>query len=1026
MSVSQFSGAGSGRPPRTQPAPLPPLVRLATAALRVSGLVLDGPRSVPTQAKRDVTGLPIDARTFLADARALVSRVDGQLVFEPELAEEAQRLVERGAQLAADALVDEDGRRALQAAVADLRAALARLESLPRRVGLGVVGAAIEAVRDAMRRARAGGGATAAEREGLLRQAAEAERLAEEHVRYVAAIGGNTQTTTAMLTGLRDAVRRFEEPADDPLAAAAAQLEDAPLPDEADGAPLPPDEADGAPEPPPLPATQLEDEVLDEGRSGRMLGALRDEVVAFLRVVRGGAASGAVGSGSSVQLARLRTRAAAFPAGPLQSALLEALALARAALEAGAPAAAPPAPAAAPLPDASARDADADDDEFADGDEADPIEALVGRASTLFRRHRRDWALVQWQGVPLARATWVQEREMDTPRRRALLAALKAATGGDEDPQGRGWVREVVGRQARGEGRARRVEYRVRWRVDDGVPDAVAFEWVRRDQLVVPAVLDEADAAMGGGGDGGGGDDDASSSDDSDDDPLPPELELDAERRDDEGRQRVDALAWDAGSQRAKVSIRRAIEGLAGEEPFLLAALEEYATWRLWLLQCLVPREASLSSADWQQLGADLYEIDREKLDALKDPDSALTDEAFEAQQRTALLQRASDAFRRRRGRRERDTLQLRAQLRALAMIRARRRAGDDEAVAAPAPAAAATQPESQMDVEVRRALGFDDGETDARVRALSERLAADEASAADGSSRRWWRSFALPPPRMHTQERLLSGSKDAGGNRDQAQKRYLGWLRETHTGKEAALRSRTRTVNGRQVVDYAREWLDEAWGSPYSSYWPPGTQATTTTVNLEHIVCGEWLEGQYVVLECGYAKQDASLCVLANQSENSARRDRPLSAFGVEADQNNRKLYTPPESNQKKRGLLAKATAAGLLSYPLVQQETGAAGSKVFAGNFGVSEYARREAGLRSYALLDATAWERRVALVNAVRHRWHNPLVLRPTLLRQPRYADVLSMRLRGGRVESGALDCGIALLVDYVLRSLYDGPV
>ena len=46
--------------------------------------------------------------------------------------------------------------------------------------------------------------------------------------------------------------------------------------------------------------------------------------------------------------------------------------------------------------------------------------------------------------------------------------------------------------------------------------------------------------------------------------------------------------------------------------------------------------------------------------------------------------------------------------------------------------------------------------------------------------------------------------------------------------------------------------------------------------------------------------------------------------------------------------------------------------------------------------------------------------------TLLRQPRYADVLSMRLRGGRVESGELDCGLALLVDHVLRSLYDGPV
>ena len=44
-------------------------------------------------------------------------------------------------------------------------------------------------------------------------------------------------------------------------------------------------------------------------------------------------------------------------------------------------------------------------EEFADGDEADPIEALVGRASTLYRRHRRDWVLVQWQGVPLERAT---------------------------------------------------------------------------------------------------------------------------------------------------------------------------------------------------------------------------------------------------------------------------------------------------------------------------------------------------------------------------------------------------------------------------------------------------------------------------------------------------------------------------------------------------------------------------------------------------------------------------------------------
>ena len=310
---------------------LPSMHRLALGA---GGLTLGGPPSVPTQAKRDADGLDVDVRSFLADARGILASIEREVVFEPELAEEAQLLVERGAQLAEDALaVDDEGRRALQAAVEEVRAALARLEALPRRVGLGVVGTAIEAVRDAMRRA-ARDDLTAAAREDLLRQASEAERLVEARLRYLEAVGGNPQTTMAMLTGLRDAVRRFEQPADDPLAAAVAQLEDTPLPNDGEpapdaGAPLP-DEAGGAPEPPELPATQLEEEVPDESRSGQRLGALRDEVVAFLRAVRAGA-SGAGGT----QLARLRTRALAFPPGPLQAALLEALALARAALEEG-------------------------------------------------------------------------------------------------------------------------------------------------------------------------------------------------------------------------------------------------------------------------------------------------------------------------------------------------------------------------------------------------------------------------------------------------------------------------------------------------------------------------------------------------------------------------------------------------------------------------------------------------------------------------------------------------------------------
>ena len=231
-------------------------------------------------------------------------------------------LIERGAQLETNALVVEaEDRSALQAAVEDLRAALARLEALPRRVKLDAVGKAIKAVRDAMRQQYAGADLTPAAREEIRRQAGEAERLVEARLRYLEAVGSNPQTTLAMLEGLRDAVRRFEQPADDPLAAAAAQLEDTPAPEEtADAAPTP-DEAGGAPE---LPATQLEDEVPDEGRSGRLLGALRDEVVAFLRAVR----AGTLGAGGT-QLARLRTRALAFPSGPLQASLLDALALAR-------------------------------------------------------------------------------------------------------------------------------------------------------------------------------------------------------------------------------------------------------------------------------------------------------------------------------------------------------------------------------------------------------------------------------------------------------------------------------------------------------------------------------------------------------------------------------------------------------------------------------------------------------------------------------------------------------------------------
>jgi hypothetical protein len=85
-----------------------------------------------------------------------------------------------------------------------------------------------------------------------------------------------------------------------------------------------------------------------------------------------------------------------------------------------------------------------------------------------------------------------------------------------------------------------------------------------------------------------------------------------------------------------------------------------------------------------------------------------------------------------------------------------------------------------------------------------------------------------------------------------------------------------------------------------------------------------------------------------------------------------------------------------------------------------------RRQKGLERYALTEASDWERRLCFVHAARHKWHNPLTLRPTLLRNPRFANLLDMRLRGGRKEDGQLDCGLALLVDSQLGSLAEGPV
>lgn len=162
-----------------------------------------------------------------------------------------------------------------------------------------------------------------------------------------------------------------------------------------------------------------------------------------------------------------------------------------------------------------------------------------------------------WRDRPVKEAEWLPEADFDTPRRLAMLNEYKRLTGRADDPNadpdGRGWVREVVKHEKRGRGRNRRTVYRVRWFTsEDGVPNTIGLrdEWVFREQLLAPETTlgpldqgddrlerddesdsdaassdDDDDAGPGGGGPGGGG----------------------------------GPLAWDSASGRPKVTVSGAI-----------------------------------------------------------------------------------------------------------------------------------------------------------------------------------------------------------------------------------------------------------------------------------------------------------------------------------------------------------------------------------------------------------------------------------------------------------------------------------
>ena len=225
--------------------------------------------------------------------------------------------------------------------------------------------------------------------------------------------------------------------------------------------------------------------------------------------------------------------------------------------------------------------------DVADDDDYDPLGRIAGRAAMKFHGKKFEYFLVVWTGYDIAEtAEWLKESEFDTPRRKALLAAYKLQTGGEDDPQGLGWVRRVIEDRERGRGRGSYKEYKIMWLMDNDIPIIERLlDWVRRSELVSPtAVLGRdavgrVDGAGAAAGDDEGADPGELDSDGEEDGEenatgrrtrrgaLPPEAGM----KDDADMLSGDSsstLVWDAGSQRAKVSIARTIATLENEEPW--------------------------------------------------------------------------------------------------------------------------------------------------------------------------------------------------------------------------------------------------------------------------------------------------------------------------------------------------------------------------------------------------------------------------------------------------------------------------
>ena len=498
---------------------------------------------------------------------------------------------------------------------------------------------------------------------------------------------------------------------------------------------------------------------------------------------------------------------------------------------------------------------------------APQVARIVGRATDVLADGSRRHSFLLFE--PPRSYSWLTEAGMRADS--ALHAILDAYPGekGD-DPSGNGFVVVVL----RARGPTGRRQYRVRWTVEQQVPVRYAEEhnygWLLRRELVNPDLAyafdrpqrDEDASGDEDGDDGGGGGGDSGA------------CGAEAESQDagvggPSGG--PSALKWSQAQGRPLLSMRRAVAQHGGAH---LGALWEYTASRLFALRCRAPpapgRPGAPTNDELEQVGKDMYEVDRKALDAV---------------------------FRREREQGTRERL-----------LAADDEDGDEEA--ALAAWRAEREADLRADAEARwKAVRDEDAPY---MTKLEAQLAAIEALEAAGGD-----VEAVPPATVD----LLS---------DAAALILTGWATDRNEAAASISQPRLRLPRIRDVLsqpsrsEVADGWLKllrsvhsntlpaERLASAYGTSWPkrPGPTATPP----DHVVATRSLRmGAGLVIEHGDPAQNPTNLALCTLSQNSAKSDSVLGLFSAPDDMQGaagQDVYSPGGVSENKKAMLAKAVA--------------------------------------------------------------------------------------------------------------------